>query len=92
MSEIAFFVEDEGKPISFKFDKEKTIEDFLNFFVHNHTNYPTLDDKVYQFKLGNKILNINTGRFLGKKIGELVSNGSRIILSRSNELSYTLLF
>jgi hypothetical protein len=91
-SEIAFIVEDEGRPIPFTYNKEKTIEDFLNYFVKNYTVYATLKDDVYQFKLGNKLLNIRTGLFLKLKIRDLLENGSRIVLSRSNELSYTIFF
>lgn len=92
MPTITFIVEDEGNPISITYDDQKTIKDFLTYYVKTYTNYETLNEDVYKFKIGSKLLNASTGRFLNKKISELIQTGTRIVLSRSNELSYSKLF
>jgi hypothetical protein len=87
MGYIDFIVEDEGNPVSVRYDEYMTVENFMKDFLKKHTNYVTLDSKIYTFKTNGKVLNMD--RFLRKKLQDIVKNGSRIIFSRKKDTTYS---
>ena len=87
MGKIDFIVEDEGNAIYISYDENMTIENFMKDYLKNHTNYVTLDPKVYLFKTNGKVLNVP--RFLNKTLADLIRPNGRIILSRKQNITYS---
>ena len=87
---INFMVYDECQNMTTKcsFDGDATIEAFLKIYVKEHTDYESLDTKIYVFKNGLKVLNSN--KFLSKKIKDYIRDGSRINFLRKKDTVYGL--
>jgi hypothetical protein len=69
------------------YDGDATIEEFLKKYVKDHTDYESLDTKIYVFKNGLKILNSN--KFLSEKISTHIREGARITFLRKMGLHYS---
>ena len=85
---LDFFVDDDGKLENVSFDENKTIKDFILYYLKKYTKFVSLSTDDYTFLKGTKIL--NDDRYLGRKIGELIQPGSYITCVRKHELHYTI--
>ena len=86
---INFMVYDvcENVTIAVAYDGDATIEEFLKKYVKDHTDYESLDTKIYVFKNGLKILNSN--KFLSEKISKHIAEGAQITFLRKIGLHYS---
>ena len=86
---INFMVYDvcENVTIAVAYDGDATIEEFLKKYVKDHTDYESLDTKIYVFKNGLKILNSN--KYLSEKISTLIAEGAQITFLRKMGLRYS---
>ena len=86
---INFMVYDECENVTnaVAYDGDATIEAFLKKYVKDHTNYESLDTKIYVFKNGLKILNSN--KFLSEKISTHIREGAQITFLRKMGLHYS---
>ena len=86
---INFMVYDECENVTndVAYDGDATIEAFLKQYVKDHTDYETLDTKIYVFKNGLKVLNSN--KFLSEKISTHIREGARITFLRKMGLHYS---
>ena len=86
---INFMVYDECEnvTIAVAYDGDATIEEFLKKYVKDHTDYESLDTKIYVFKNGLKILNSN--KYLSEKISTLIAEGAQITFLRKMGLRYS---
>ncbi len=87
MSNISFIVEDEGVPNYVTYKNNITIEEFMKDYLSKHTNYVTLDTKVYTFKSNSKVL--NSSKFLKKLLKDIIRANGRVILSRKQDTHYS---
>lgn len=86
-SNITFIVEDEGVPNYVTYKNNITIEEFMKDYLSKHTNYVTLDTKVYTFKSNSKVL--NSSKFLKKLLKDIIRANGRVILSRKQDTHYS---
>ena len=87
MSNISFIVEDEGVPNYVTYKNNITVEEFMKDYLSKHTNYVTLDTKVYTFKSNSKVL--NSSKFLNKLLKDIIRANGRVILSRKQDTHYS---
>ena len=89
MSTLNFYVNDDvkGKSIPVSYNSSMTIRDFLMDFLNNHSDYVSLDTKVYTFTVGSKVLNSN--KFIDRKIEDIIPQGGKVLLIRKQELHYS---
>lgn len=87
MSNISFIVEDEGVPNYVTYKNNITVEEFMKDYLTKHTNYVTLDTKVYTFKSNSKVL--NSSKFLKKLLKDIIRANGRVILSRKQDTHYS---
>ena len=87
MSNISFIVEDEGVPNYVTYENNITVEEFMKDYLSKHTNYVTLDTKVYTFKSNSKVL--NSSKFLKKLLKDIIRANGRVILSRKQDTHYS---
>lgn len=87
MSSISFIVEDEGVPNYVTYKNNITVEEFMKDYLSKHTNYVTLDTKVYTFKSNSKVL--NSSKFLKKLLKDIIRANGRVILSRKQDTHYS---
>ena len=87
MSDLTFIVEDEGVPNYVTYKNNITIEEFMKDYLSKHTNYVTLDTKVYTFKSNSKVL--NSSKFLKKLLKDIIRANGRVILSRKQDTHYS---
>jgi hypothetical protein len=87
MSNISFIVEDEGVPNYVTYKNNITVEEFMKDYLSKHTNYVTLDTKVYTFKSNSKVL--NSSKFLKKLLKDIIRANGRVILSRKQDTHYS---
>lgn len=87
---INFMVYDECENVTnpVSYDGDLKIENFLRDYVKKHTEYETLDTKIYIFKNGLKILNSKS--FLSKQIKEYIQDGAQINFLRKMGLHYSI--
>ena len=85
---INFMVYDEVKneTNAVAYDGDETIEAFLKKYVKDHTNYESLDTKIYVFKNGLKILNSN--KYLSEKIKNHIRDNCTIRFIRKHSFHY----
>jgi hypothetical protein len=88
---INFMVYDECKEMThvFSYDGNATIETFLKQYVKDHTDYESLDTKIYDtkiyvFKNGLKVL--NSKKFISQKIKECIRDSSQINFIRKMDM------
>jgi len=86
-SNITFIVEDEGVPNYVTYKNNITVEEFMKDYLSKHTNYVTLDTKVYTFKSNSKVL--NSSKFLKKLLKDIIRANGRVILSRKQDTHYS---
>ena len=87
MSDLTFIVEDEGVSNYVTYKNNITIEEFMKDYLSKHTNYVTLDTKVYTFKSNSKVL--NSSKFLKKLLKDIIRANGRVILSRKQDTHYS---
>lgn len=87
MSNISFIVEDEGVPNYVTYQNNIIVEEFMKDYLSKHTNYVTLDTKVYTFKSNSKVL--NSSKFLKKLLKDIIRANGRVILSRKQDTHYS---
>lgn len=87
MSNISFIVEDEGVANYVTYKNNITVEEFMKDYLTKHTNYVTLDTKVYTFKSNSKVL--NSSKFLKKSLKDIIRANGRVILSRKQDTHYS---
>ena len=87
MSDLTFIVEDEGVPNYVTYKNNITIEEFMKDYLSKHTNYVTIDTKVYTFKSNSKVL--NSSKFLKKLLKDIIRANGRVILSRKQDTHYS---
>ena len=87
MSDLTFIVEDEGVPNYVTYKNNITVEEFMKDYLSKHTNYVTLDTKVYTFKSNSKVL--NSSKFLKKLLKDIIRANGRVILSRKQDTHYS---
>ena len=85
---LEFRVEDQGVPINVSYDENMTAEDFMLDFLKKHTNYVTLDKKIYTFTANAKCW--NSKRFLKKPLKELVRSNGIVKLTRKQTIHYSV--
>lgn len=86
---INFMVYDECENVTnaVSYDGDATIEAFLKQYVKDHTDYESLDTKIYVFKNGLKVL--NSKKFLSEKISTHIRDGAQITFLRKMGLHYS---
>jgi len=86
---INFMVYDECENVTnaVSYDGDATIEAFLKQYVKDHTDYESLDTKIYVFKNGLKVL--NSKKFLSEKISTHIIDGAQITFLRKMGLHYS---
>ena len=86
---INFMVYDECENVTnaVSYDGDATIEAFLKEYVKGHTDYESLDTKIYVFKNGLKVL--NSKKFLSEKISTHIIDGAQITFLRKMGLHYS---
>ena len=86
---INFMVYDECENVTnaVSYDGDATIEEFLKKYVKDHTDYESLDTKIYVFKNGLKVL--NSKKFLSEKISTHIIDGAQITFLRKMGLHYS---
>ena len=85
---INFKVYDEVEDVTndVAYDGDATIEEFLKKYVKDHTDYESLNTKIYVFKNGLKILNSN--RYLSEKIKNHIRDNCTIRFIRKHSFHY----
>ena len=83
---INFKVYDEVQNVTndVAYDGDATIEAFLKKYVKDHTDYESLDTKIYVFKNGLKILNSN--KYLSEKIKNHIRDNCTITFLRKQSI------
>ena len=91
---INFMVYDECENVTnaVSYDGDATIEAFLKQYVKDHTDYESLDTKIYDtkiyvFKNGLKVL--NSKKYLSEKISTHIIDGAQITFLRKMGLHYS---
>ena len=86
---INFMVYDECENVTnaVSYDGDATIEAFLKQYVKDHTDYESLDTKIYVFKNGLKVL--NSKKYLSEKISTHIIDGAQITFLRKMGLHYS---
>ena len=87
MSDITFEIVDDGKTKPLTYKGDFTVEEFIKDYLKNNANLVSLSTKDYTFSFGSKVL--NTERFLGKKLNEIIQTGSSLTLVRKHDLHYS---
>lgn len=87
MSDITFEIVDDGKTKPLTYKGDLTVEDFVKDYLTKNTNFVSLSVQDYTFSFGSKVL--NTPRFLGKKLNEILQTGCSLTLVRKHDLHYS---
>lgn len=87
MSDITFEIVDDGKTKPLTYKGDLTVEDFIKDYLQKNTNLVSLSTQDYTFTFSSKVL--NTPRFLGKKLNEIIQTGSSLTLVRKHDLHYS---
>lgn len=86
MSQLNFFVVDQGEPKAVVYDSEMVVEDFIKDYLKKNNDYVTINTEVYVFMVSGKI--INSDALKNKKLKELVRPRARIMLERKKDVTY----
>ncbi len=87
MTIINFKVNDNGKIINVSYDSELTCENFMRDFTKNNTNYESIDENIYTFKVNGKFL--NSEKFKNRKLKELIRDQQIVNFVRKKNMSYS---
>ena len=84
---ISFKVDDTGKIINVKYEGEWTIEQLMRHFTKNNTSYESIDQNIYTFKVGAKILNMD--KFKTRKVKDIIQDQTLVKFVRKQNMSYS---
>ena len=84
---ISFKVDDTGKIINVKYEGDWTIEQFMRHFTKNNTSYESIDQNIYTFKVGTKILNMD--KFRTRKVKDIIQDQTLVKFVRKQNMSYS---
>lgn len=87
MTIISFKVNENGKIINVRYEGEWTCEQFIRDFTRNVIGYESINPDIYTFKVQTKF--INSGRFLGTKIKEIIREQQVVNFVRKKNMSYS---
>lgn len=87
MTIINFKVNDNGKIINVSYDSELTCEKFMRDFTKKNTNYESIDENIYTFKVNGKFL--NSEKFKNRKLKELIRDQQIVNFVRKKNMSYS---
>lgn len=84
---LNFRVEDQGVPINVSYNENTTAEDFMKDYLTKHTNYVSLDKKIYTFMANAKCW--NSEKFLKKPLKDLIRKNGIVKLTRKQTIHYS---
>jgi hypothetical protein len=87
MTIINFKVNDNGQIINVSYDGELTCEQFMRDFTKKNTNYESIDQNIYTFKVQTKFL--NSDKFKSKKLKEIIREQQIVNFVRKQNMSYS---
>lgn len=87
MTIINFKVNDNGQIINVSYDGEWTCEQFMRDFTKKNTNYESIDQNVYTFKVQTKFL--NSEKFKSRKLKEIIRDQQIVNFVRKQNMSYS---
>ncbi len=84
---INFRVNDGGYEYYVSYDENMIVEDFIKDYLRTHTNYVSLDPKIYTFYAYTKCL--NSGKFLKKTLKQVIRNDGLMHFNRKQDTHYS---
>lgn len=84
---LDFRVEDQGVTVNVSYDENTTAENFMLDYLGKHTNYVSLDKKIYTFMANAKCW--NSAKFLKKPLKDLIRSNGLVKLTRKQTIHYS---